>query len=133
VINHILNDIVYRVDWALYFQITSGVILLGIVHRVFGFSPVHVALELIKEIFSVITNPAITKKSIDATLTCAMILFILVVVLSFAMHGLVGEYVTLLRSGVEREGQSAFLVVILIFLLGVVGILSLKYTDWRED
>jgi len=132
VIDHILNDIVYRVDWALYFQICSAVVLLYIVSKVFGFSPIHVALELIQQIGRVITNPVITRKSIDAALTFAMILFVLVVILLFAMHEL-GDYVTLLRTGVEREGQPASLVVCLIFILALVGILSLKYTDWRED
>jgi len=127
-IQHILNDIVYQVDWALCFQIVSALLLLWIVSRALGFSPIHVALELIREIGRVITNPAITRKSIDAALTFSMILFVLIVLLSFAMHEL-GEYLILLRTGVKREEQSASLVVFLIFSVGIVGILSLKYTD----
>jgi len=127
-INYIQNQIAYGVNWVVIFYIVFGTVVLGIIIKWCGLSPTHIARETIKEIGQIFTSKSITRMSIDGALTFALISFTAIVLIISSVHEL-GDYVSLLRTGVEKEGQASLLAIFMIFWTSIMGITSLIITD----
>ena len=125
-INHILTEIVYGVNWAVIFEVIFGVAILGVVTRYFGLSPIHITRFLIEEIGKTVRSQDVTRTSIDGVLTSALSLFSFIVLI-ISIHEL-GSTVSLLQTGVEREGQAPILFIFMVFWTSIVGVVSLLIT-----
>lgn len=125
---HVVHDIVYGVDWALVFYVILALFVLEITVKRFGLSPIHAVFRLFSEVLEIFKGGS--RVAVDGGLTLAMILFTMITVIFFSMHEFI-EQLEILKKGVEAVGQPWWLVVMMIFWTGLVGILSLVVT--RKD
>ena len=125
-INHILTEIVYGVSWAVIFEVIFGVAILGVVTRYFGLSSIHITRFLIEEIGKTVRSKDVTRTSIDGVLTSALSFFFIYRPI-ISIHEL-GSTVSLLQTGVEREGQAPILFIFMVFWTSIVGVVSLLIT-----
>jgi hypothetical protein len=117
--------------WSYIVFVVVSVVIIGVIVKYYNLSPVHQAMRAIKEIRDVIVSPNVTRTSIDGALTIGMILFTAVCVFFFAVEKM-GNVVSLLLTGVEKEGQSWIFICFLIFWTSIVVIASLLITS-NED
>ena len=125
-INHILTEIVYGVNWAVICEVIFGVAILGVVTRYFGLSSIHITRFLIEEIGKTVRSKDVTRTSIDGVLTSALSFFFIYRPI-ISIHEL-GSTVSLLQTGVEREGQAPILFIFMVFWTSIVGVVSLLIT-----
>jgi hypothetical protein len=113
------------IRWLLY--AIAAVISIGVIVRYLNLSPVHLAIRALTEIRDVITNPNVTRTSIDGGLTILMSL-VTVACVFFLLIEKLSSVVLLLVSGIEKENQSLLFIVFLMFFDALVVILSLLIT-----
>jgi hypothetical protein len=123
----ILQKIADGVNWPVIFYVLFGLLVLWILVRWLHLSPVHIAIDVLKEITSVLARRDVTRTSIDGAVTIAMILFTAVTLLVVEMREL-PEFLSIFRAGAETEGQPIFLVAFMIFMTSLTAILSLLVT-----
>ena len=125
-INTILQQIVDGVNWVVVFYVLFALGVLYVAHRI-GISPPHLLRDLTHEIVLLLTRPEISRTTIDASITLALIVITILVGLYCFMHEMPNA-LSIFTKGVEGEGQPVFLFIIMVFMLIVGGILSLFVT-----
>ena len=126
-LNQILTKVIDGVNWPLVFYILFGLFSLGVLVRWVKLSPVHIAVEILKEIIAVLRLQGLTRTAIDGAITIAMIVFTSVVLLFFEMHEL-PEFISIFKRGVEDNGQSISLLILMVLVTALTAILSLLVT-----
>jgi hypothetical protein len=126
-LHQIFVKVAEGVNWPLVFYILFGLFALGVLVRWVKLSPVHIAIEILKEIIGVLQLQGLTRTTIDGVITVALIVFTAVVLLFLQMREL-PEFLSIFQKGVEGEGQSILLFVFMTFLTAVTTILSLVVT-----
>jgi hypothetical protein len=126
--SYIIKEIVLGVNWPFVLYVVIGVIITGVIVKYYNLSPVHLAIAVMREIRQLVESPHVTRTSIDGALTIAMILFTAAAIFVFAIDK-ISEVISLLRTGVEREGQPPLFVCFLIFWTSIVVIVSLVITN----
>jgi hypothetical protein len=114
------------VNWPIVFYIAFGVVMLIALVRLANLSPVHIAVEIIKEIGEVLPGQ-VSRTAIDGALTLALIAFTAVVVLITLMHEL-PEILRFLNVGAETPDQFIYLIIFMVIATVITAILSLLIT-----
>jgi hypothetical protein len=126
-LNQILTKVIDGVNWPLVFYILFGLFSLGVLVRWVKLSPAHIAVEILKEIIAVLRLQGLTRTAIDGAITIAMIVFTSVVLLFSEMHEL-PEFISIFKRGVEDNGQSISLLILMVLVTAFTAILSLLVT-----
>jgi hypothetical protein len=114
------------VNWPIVFYIAFGVVMLIALVRLANLSPVHIAVEIIKEIGEVLPGQ-VSRTAIDGALTLALTAFTAVVVLITLMHEL-PEILRFLNVGAETPDQFIYLIIFMVIATVITAILSLLIT-----
>ena len=103
------------VNWPLVFYILFGLFALAVLVRWVKLSPVHIAIEILKEIIGVLRLQGLTRTTIDGAITISLIVFTAVVLLFLQMREL-PEFLSIFQRGVEGDGQSILLFMFMVFV-----------------
>jgi hypothetical protein len=122
----IVNNIVDNVPWALGVDIIFCMIVLGILVKYFGLSPIHVFENIMEEIRKLFTGQ-VSRTSIDGGITFSLLLFTAIVLLFTVMHEL-PEMLAIFKVGVDNENQSFFLFIFMVCTTIITAIISLLIT-----
>lgn len=126
-LHEIVGKVADGVNWPLVFYILFGLFALGVLVRWVKLSPVHIAIEIVKEITGVLRLEGLTRTTIDGAITIALAVYTGIALLVLEMREL-PEFLSIFHKGVEGKEQSILLCMFMIFVTAVTVILSLVVT-----
>jgi hypothetical protein len=129
-LKYIAQQVVYGVRWDFVFYILFGLFSLGVLVRWVKLSPIHIAIEIFKEILGALGLKGMTRTNIDGAVTISFVFFSLLALLSAKMQELPDflAFLAIFRRGVESQEQSLLLFLFMVFMTLFTMIVSLILT-----